>query len=113
MFQDIEPMKKFLNEKTVENEVYLDNNNYLNIISDIKSSKYRKEALKIFMKSEEVKTPSEMSKILGIGVSHTCKILNDLKNHDLIICINEKDKKNKKHEISELGKNIGNIVIKS
>lgn len=113
MFQDIKPMKKFLDDKNTEDGVYLDNKSYLNIISDIKSSKYRQEALEVFMKSREVKTPSEMSKILGIGVSHTCKILNNLKDHGLIICINEKDKKNKKHKISKLGKNIGNIVIKS
>ena len=113
MFQYIEPMKKFSDEKNVENEIYLDSKNYLNIISDIKSSKYRQEALETFMKIKELKTPSEMSKILGIEVSHTCKILNNLKNHGLIICINEKDKKNKKHKISKLGKNIGNIVIKT
>lgn len=65
------------------------------------------------MKDKKVKNPSEMSKILGIGMSHTSKILNDLKTHELIICINEKDKKNKKHEISKLGKTIGVIMIKS
>jgi len=113
MFQDIEPMKNFSKEKNIENGVYLDNKTYLNIVSDIKSSKYREKALKILIKPEEVKTPSEMSKILGIEVSHTCKILKDLKDHGLIICINEKDKKNKKHKISKLGKNIGNTVIKS
>ena len=112
MLQDIEKMERFSEEKSIEKEFYLDNKVYLNIISDIKSSKYRREALNIFMKNKEAKTPSEISKLLGIGVSHTCKILNDLKDHKLIRCINEEDRKNKKHEISELGENIGNIVIK-
>jgi len=113
MFQDIEPIKNFSNERKIENEIYLYNKACLNIVSDIKSSKYREEAFKILMKNEEVKTPSEMSKILGIEVSHTCKILKDLKDHGLIICINEKDKKNKRHKISKLGKSIGNTIIKS
>jgi hypothetical protein len=111
MFRYIEKIESFSDEKNMEKELYL-NSAVLNIISDIKSSKYRQEALYIFMKSKEAKTPSKISKILGIEVSHTCKILNDLKNHELIICINEKDKKNKIHEISELGRSIGNIIIK-
>jgi len=112
MFQEIEKMERFSEEKNIKKEFYLDNELYIIIIADIKSSKYRREALNIFMKSKESKTPSEISKILGIEISHTCKILNNLKDHKLIKCVNEKDKRNKKHRISELGENIGNIVIK-
>lgn len=110
MIQLIKEKDKYLEKENLDKILYLDNENYLNIISDVKSSKYRQKALEIFMKGEEVKIPSEMSKILGIGMSHTSKILNDLKKHGLIICINEKDKKNKKHKITELGKTIGNII---
>lgn len=110
MVQVMEEKNKYLKNKNSEKELFLDNETYLNMISDIKSSKYRQKALQIFMKEGEVKTPSEMSKILGIGMSHTSKILNDLKNHELIICINENDKKNKKHKITKLGKIIGKIL---
>ena len=109
----MEQKDEYLKNKNLEKELFLNNKTYLNIISDIKSSKHRQKALQIFMKDENVKTPSEMSKILGIGMSHTSKILNDLKTHDLIVCIKEKDKKNKKHEITKLGRNIGKIIIKS
>jgi len=111
MSKDIESKKKFSDKKIIENKYYLNNKFYLEIISYIKSSKYRREALQIFMKSEEAKTPSEMSKLLGIGLSHTCKILKDLKDDKLIICTNENDRKNKKLIKTELGKDIGNIII--
>lgn len=83
---------------------------YLDIISDIKSSKHRAKVLLIFMEDCEYKTPSEISKVSGIGISHTCKILKDLKKHNLIICINEEDRKNKKHLLTDLGKRIGDYI---
>ncbi|RBQ22694.1 hypothetical protein ALNOE001_16610 [Candidatus Methanobinarius endosymbioticus] len=65
----------------VKTSIALENReSYLDIISDIKSSKHHENVLLIFFKDHDYKTPSEISKIEEIGIPHACEILKDLKN---------------------------------
>ena len=84
-----------------ENELY-------GILGYVKISPYRTNTLKSL--GSELKMPSEIAKDIGIKTSQVSSALSDLKNQNLVICINEEVRKGRLYKCTDLGLEIINLL---
>lgn len=74
-------------------------------ISIIKNSEYRRKIL-ISLSDVNYLTPSEIAEKTKIRLNHVSNFLKDLKDNNLIICLNDNDKRGRLYQITELGKKV-------
>ena len=79
---------------------------YINALAYVKRSKNRQEILKIIASTR--KTPSDITKIMDARFSLISAILTDLKNHNIVVCLNEEDKTGRLYVLTDLGLEILN-----
>ena len=72
-------------------------------ISLLKSSEYRLKIIKAIGK--ETVTPSEIAEKIGIRLNHVSMFLKELKENNLVKCLNEDTRKGRLYELTELGQN--------
>ena len=70
----------------------------------VKRSQYRSKILKSL--SEDVKMPSEIAKDTGIVQNHISNSLRQLKEHDLVECINPEVRKGRLYRLTDDGEEI-------
>ena len=61
---------------------------------------------KVFLALQEPKTPTQLSKELGINIGFISNILIDLQKRDLIECLSPNEKRHRFYQINKKGKNI-------
>lgn len=74
-------------------------------ISIIKNSEYRRKIL-ISLSDVNYLTPSEISEKTKIRLNHVSNFLKDLKDNNLVVCLNDNDKRGRLYQITELGKKV-------
>lgn len=67
-------------------------------------SSYRRKVLETL--KNDVKIPTKISEESGVGIKHVSNVLTDLKEHNLIVCINEDAHKGRLYRLTEEGKNV-------
>lgn len=72
-------------------------------ISHIKNSNYRKIILEALF-TKELLTPKDISKIVSLRLNHVSMTLGELKNLELVECVNETSKRGRLYKITDLGK---------
>jgi len=72
-------------------------------VSFIISSSYRNKVLSAL---ENPKTPSTLSKELGINKTHISRALSELENKKLIKCLSPEAKKGKLYLVTDYGKRV-------
>ena len=72
-------------------------------ISLLKSSEYRLKIVKSIGK--DTVTPSEIAEKIGIRLNHVSTFLKELKENNLVKCLNENTRKGRLYELTELGQN--------
>ena len=77
-------------------------------ISYIKSSKNRYKVINSM--SSKFKMPSEISKETSIRLNHVSALLSELKTEGLVECLNEEKKKGRIYCLTELGKEVLEII---
>ena len=70
----------------------------------VKKSQYRSKILKSL--ADDVKMPSQIAKDTGIVQNHISKSLRQLKEHELVECINPEVKKDRFYRLTNNGDNI-------
>ena len=70
-------------------------------ISYVKISKYRTKAIKSL--EGEVKIPSQIARDSGIRTNHISKVLGELKDHELVECINPEVRKGRLYRLTDKG----------
>ena len=65
----------------------------------VEISSYRLKAVKCI--SNDVKTPTKISKETGILTNHISKVLKELKEHGIVECINEEMRKGRLYRLTE------------
>lgn len=75
----------------------------INAVSLIKSSEYRAKVLKAI--NGNIITPSEIAKKVGLRLNHVSMVLTELKENELVKCLNENTKKGRLYQITDIGKN--------
>ena len=70
-------------------------------ISYVQISQYRIKVMKAL--EGEVKIPSNIARDSGIRTNHISKVLGELKNHELVECINPEVRKGRLYRLTETG----------
>ena len=70
-------------------------------MSYVKISKYRTKAIKSL--EGEVKIPSQIARDSGIRTNHISKVLGELKDHELVECINPEVRKGRLYRLTDKG----------
>ena len=73
-------------------------------IEYIEKSKYRSKVLKTL--ANDAKMPSEISKDTGIVQNHISNTLRQLKDHDLVECINPEVRKGRLYRLTDDGEEL-------
>ena len=76
----------------------------INAVSLIKSSEYRSKVLKAI--NGNIITPSEIAKKTGLRLNHVSMVLTELKENNLVKCLNENTKKGRLYQLTDIGKNV-------
>jgi len=72
-------------------------------VSLLKSSDYRLKIVKAI--GDETITPSEIAGKINIRLNHVSMFLKELKENNLVMCLNENTRKGRLYELTSLGKN--------
>ena len=75
--------------------------NTLKIFAYIIISSYRTKAIKAMQNGKE--TPTQIANHSDIRLSHISKILKELKDCGVAVCINEQDRVNRIYRLTDLG----------
>ncbi len=73
-------------------------------ISYVNISKYRTKAIKSL--EESPKIPSVIARDSGIRTNHISKVLRELKEHELVECINPEVRKGRLYRLTDKGEKI-------
>ena len=76
----------------------------------VKISGKRLDVIKT-LKPGEVKIPKQIATDTGIRVNHISKVLSELKNKELVVCINEEVRKGRLYRLTPLGEEVREYVI--
>jgi len=72
-------------------------------ISLLKSSEYRSKIIKAI--GNDTLTPSEIAHKINIRLNHVSIFLKELKENNMVKCLNEESRKGRLYELTTLGKN--------
>lgn len=76
----------------------------LKLTSYVQISKYREKTVKSIGK--KVKIPTNIAKDSGIRTNHISKVLSELKDKNIVECINEEDRKGRLYRLTDTGKEV-------
>ena len=76
----------------------------INGISLVEMSSYREKVLNDL--KEKIKTPSRIAKSTNISTSHVSTALKELKEHELVVCLNPEKKQGRIYKITKLGEEV-------
>ena len=80
-------------------------------LSYVKISKNRTKTIEAL--KEEIKIPSQIAKDTGIRTNHISNILSELKEHDMVECINPELRKGRLYRLTDKGKEISKNLDRS
>ena len=80
----------------------------LKVKSYIEISKYRGKVVRSI--GEDVKTPTNIAKECNIRTNHISNVLRDLKEHNIVECINEEMRKGRLYRLTEKGLEIHELI---
>ena len=72
-------------------------------VSLLKSSEYRLKIIQAI--GNDTLTPSEIANKINIRLNHVSLFLRELKDKNLVKCLNEESRKGRLYELTKLGKN--------
>ena len=81
-----------------------ENDELLKLTSYVQISKSREKTLKSI--GDEVKIPTNIAKDSGIRTNHISKVLSELKNKEIVECINEEARKGRLYRLTDTGKEV-------
>lgn len=79
----------------------MDEKEIFEILGYVKISPYRTNTLKAI--GNDLKMPSEIAKNLNLKTSQVSSALSDLKEKDLVVCVNEEVRKGRLYKCTDLG----------
>lgn len=77
-------------------------------ISYLKSSKYRSNIVRLL--HSKIMTPAELQHKLNIRLNHVSLYLKELKENNIVICLNEDSKKGRLYQLTELGNELYDYI---
>jgi DNA-binding MarR family transcriptional regulator len=84
---------------------------FLSSLSLVKSSRKRAAVLTTLARNEYL-TPAEISETTSIIINHVSNILKELRDNQLITCVNDDTKKGRLYQITNEGRKIYEFISK-
>ncbi len=81
-----------------------ENEKLLKLAGWVLTSSYRNRVM--IALGGKLKTPTTLARESGVKTSHISKVLGDLKNNGLVVCINEEAKKGRLYQATDLGNQV-------
>lgn len=79
----------------------MNNDEIFQVLGYVVASEYRTNILKSI--GDGIKIPSAIANEIGLRTNHVSNVLKDLKEHDLVLCLNEDARKGRLYKNTELG----------
>lgn len=79
----------------------MENDELFKLVGYIMASDYRTKILKSI--GNQIKIPSAIAEDIGLRTNHVSNVLKDLKENNLVICLNEEARKGRLYKNTELG----------
>ena len=76
----------------------------LKLMARINISSYRLKTLRSLKEGDKI--PSQIAKDADIRINHISGILKELKELDVVVCLNEEDKRNRVYRLTPTGRQI-------
>lgn len=76
----------------------------LKLMARINISSYRLKTVKSLKEGDKI--PSQIAKDANIRINHISGILKELKELDVVVCLNEEDKRNRVYRLTPTGRQI-------
>ncbi|WP_405274287.1 transcriptional regulator [Methanobrevibacter sp.] len=80
---------------------YMNNDEIFKILGYVMASEYRTNIIKSI--GESIKIPSAIAEDIGLRTNHVSNVLKDLKENDLVVCLNEDARKGRLYKNTDLG----------
>lgn len=100
--------KKINNDKIDNEHIYFKEKEKAEVISLLKRSEKRIKVLESLEKRSKI--PSRISRDINDSSYNISKYLKTLKEYDLVVCLNENDKRYRYYKITEKGRTYLNII---
>lgn len=78
-----------------------DDQQYINAISFAQSGTNRSKVIKVL--GDKMRMPSQIAKALDLRVNQVSATLTELKNENLVICLNEEKRRGRLYKLTDLG----------
>ena len=79
----------------------MNNDEIFKVLGYVMASEYRTNIIKSIGKS--IKIPSAIAEDIGLRTNHVSNVLKDLKENDLVVCLNENARKGRLYKNTDLG----------
>ncbi|WP_458453066.1 transcriptional regulator [Methanobrevibacter sp.] len=76
----------------------------LKLVGYVMASEYRSKIIKCI--GDNIKIPSAIASEIGLRTNHVSNVLKDLKEKNLVICLNEEARKGRLYRNTQLGLNV-------
>ncbi len=81
--------------------ITMKNDEIFQLVGYVMASEYRTNILKSI--GEDIKIPSAIAEDIGLRTNHVSNVLKDLKEHNLVVCLNEEARKGRLYKNTDLG----------
>ncbi|MBQ2832114.1 transcriptional regulator [Methanobrevibacter sp.] len=78
----------------------MNNDEIFDLVGYIMASEYRTKILKSI--GENIKIPSAIAEEIGLRTNHVSNVLKDLKDKNLVVCLNENARKGRLYKNTDL-----------
>lgn len=102
--KDLYTMIKIIIYNNKEVIIMVDKNEITKLASWVLISSYRSRVL--ITLGGKLKTPSTLARESGVKINHISKVLKELKEKELVVCINEEAHKGRLYEVTDLGQQV-------
>ena len=86
----------------------MNNDEIFDLVGYIMASDYRTKILKSI--GESMKIPSAIAEEIGLRTNHVSNVLKDLKDKNLVVCLNEDVRKGRLYKNTDLGLEVLNYI---
>lgn len=84
------------------------NDEMLIVKAYVEISSYRVKTVKAI--GDDIKTPTQIAKDSGIHRNHMSKVLKELKEKEVVECLNEEMRKGRLYRLTEKGKELNKVI---
>lgn len=99
-----------MNKTEFLNQNYGSSDELLSLAAYVLISSYRERTMNVLFKNGAM-TPKFIALNAGFRPNHVSKILGELKEKELVVCINEEVRKGRLYKLTELGEEIYPILL--